>query len=129
MSASHNIKRTEQVHSPSRRNLLDDLFVPKLTPEPRLAGAEMTFSSVLISLFAGILLLIQPLGRGQRGSYRTTVQATDKLLLPDLPYGYEDLEPFLDSATLRVHHGGHHLAYTTKTNTALEQWRAQVLKP
>ena len=54
------------------------------------------------------------------------MQALEKLTLPDLPYGYEDLEPYLDSATLKVHHGGHHKAYTSKTNAALEQWRVQV---
>jgi len=28
--------------------------------------------------------------------------------LPDLPYKYEALEPYLDSATMKIHHGKHH---------------------
>lgn len=44
--------------------------------------------------------------------------------LPALPYGYEGLEPYIDKATLTVHHQGHHAAYTAKMNTALGQWRA-----
>jgi len=64
---------------------------------------------------------------GQRGSYARTVEVQDELSLPDLPYGYDGLEPYVDEATVRVHHSGHHRAYTDKANVALEQWRAQVL--
>lgn len=40
--------------------------------------------------------------------------------LPDLPYGYDDLEPHIDGRTMRIHHGKHHQGYTTKVNAALE---------
>lgn len=63
---------------------------------------------------------------GQRGSYRGLVVPAAVLVLPDLPYDHGDLEPHLDSATLKVHHQGHHKAYCDKTNTALREWRAQV---
>ena len=46
--------------------------------------------------------------------------------LPELPYAYDALEPHIDEATLRVHHLGHHAAYTKKLNTALGQWRKSV---
>lgn len=62
----------------------------------------------------------------QRGSYQVLVEPQDELQLPDLPYSYDALSPHLDAATLRVHHQGHHKAYTDKTNTALQQWREQV---
>lgn len=39
---------------------------------------------------------------------------------PDLPYGYNALEPHIDEATMRVHHDKHHVAYTTKLNGAVE---------
>lgn len=39
--------------------------------------------------------------------------------LPDLPYAYEALEPHLDAATLRIHHGEHHATYVKKLNEAL----------
>jgi hypothetical protein len=63
---------------------------------------------------------------GQRGSYRDLVVPQPVLTLPDLPYGYEGLAPHLDSATLQVHHLGHHKAYCDKTNAALQEWRAEV---
>ena len=40
--------------------------------------------------------------------------------LPPLPYAPEALEPNIDTATMKVHHGGHHQAYVTNLNKALE---------
>src|SRR4051812_32244845 len=40
--------------------------------------------------------------------------------LPPLPYAPEALEPYIDAATMKVHHGGHHNAYVTNLNKALE---------
>ena len=40
--------------------------------------------------------------------------------VPDLPYGYDALEPHIDEATMRVHHDKHHQAYVDKANGALE---------
>jgi len=40
--------------------------------------------------------------------------------LPDLPYDYNALEPYVDEQTMRVHHGKHHAAYVAKVNAALE---------
>ncbi len=39
---------------------------------------------------------------------------------PDLPYAYNDLEPHIDEATMKVHHDKHHVGYTTKLNAAVE---------
>lgn len=39
---------------------------------------------------------------------------------PDLPYGYDALEPYIDSQTMQIHHDKHHVGYTTKLNAALE---------
>ncbi len=46
--------------------------------------------------------------------------------LPELGMSYHALEPHIDSATLRVHHTGHHQAYTNVMNKALKEWRADV---
>ena len=40
--------------------------------------------------------------------------------LPPLPYGFDALEPHIDSATMKVHHDGHHAAYVNNLNKALE---------
>jgi Fe-Mn family superoxide dismutase len=37
-------------------------------------------------------------------------------VLPDLPYGYDALSPFLSSDTLHTHHDKHHKTYVEKTN-------------
>ncbi|MFV0391986.1 MAG: superoxide dismutase [Paludibacteraceae bacterium] len=39
--------------------------------------------------------------------------------LPELPYTYEALEPFIDSTTMRIHHSAHHAAYVNNLNAAL----------
>ena len=40
--------------------------------------------------------------------------------LPDLPYDYDALQPYIDEQTMRVHHDKHHAGYTTKLNNAIE---------
>lgn len=40
--------------------------------------------------------------------------------LPPLPYDYAALEPYIDEATMRVHHDGHHGTYVKNLNAALE---------
>jgi len=40
--------------------------------------------------------------------------------LPDLPYAYDALEPYIDARTMEIHHQKHHNAYVTKLNAALE---------
>ncbi len=40
--------------------------------------------------------------------------------LPELPYAHNALEPHVDEATMRIHHGKHHAAYVNNLNKALE---------
>ncbi len=40
--------------------------------------------------------------------------------LPNLPYGFDALEPHIDARTMEIHHGKHHAGYVTKLNGALE---------
>lgn len=40
--------------------------------------------------------------------------------LPDLPYKYESLEPYIDKKTMTIHHDRHHAGYVKKLNAALE---------
>src|SRR3989339_273272 len=39
--------------------------------------------------------------------------------LPDLPFAYNALEPFIDEQTMKVHHDKHHATYVEKLNEAL----------
>jgi len=45
---------------------------------------------------------------------------TKPFVTPPLPYDYNALEPYIDEATMKVHHDKHHVAYTTKLNATLE---------
>jgi Fe-Mn family superoxide dismutase len=40
--------------------------------------------------------------------------------LPDLPYRYDALEPYIYTVTMQVHHDKHHQAYVDKLNAAIE---------
>ena len=39
--------------------------------------------------------------------------------LPDLPYAYDALEPYIDARTMEIHHTKHHQGYTNNLNAAL----------
>ena len=41
--------------------------------------------------------------------------------LPDLPYSYAALEPYIDEETMHCHHDKHHQAYVTNLNGAIEK--------
>jgi len=41
--------------------------------------------------------------------------------LPDLPYAYNALEPYIDEATMKLHHDKHHAAYVNGFNAALKK--------
>ena len=41
--------------------------------------------------------------------------------LPDLSYGYGDLEPYIDERTMEIHHSKHHKTYVDKLNAAIKK--------
>jgi len=42
--------------------------------------------------------------------------------LPDLPYAYDALEPYIDEETMHLHHDKHHNTYVTNLNLAIEKY-------
>ena len=58
--------------------------------------------------------------------YSEAFKSLEMYAFPELPYEYDALEPFMDQATLKVHHQGHHSAYTAKMNSYLKQLRSEV---
>ena len=40
--------------------------------------------------------------------------------LPQLPYAYDALEPYIDAKTMEIHYGKHHGGYVEKLNKAVE---------
>ena len=53
-------------------------------------------------------------------SLGTVSSAKEKFKLPELPYAYDALEPYIDKLTMEIHHDKHHAAYVTNLNKALE---------
>ena len=49
---------------------------------------------------------------------KTTTGSLTKHELPQLSYGYAELEPFIDAMTMELHHSKHHKAYVDGLNKA-----------
>ncbi|MEM3736867.1 MAG: superoxide dismutase [Candidatus Bathyarchaeia archaeon] len=49
------------------------------------------------------------------------MEPTKYYILPQLPYGYGDLEPYISEEQLRIHHEKHHQAYVKGANAILER--------
>lgn len=47
-------------------------------------------------------------------------QLKAQFTLPDLPYGYDALEPVIDKETMALHHGKHHAGYVSNLNAAIK---------
>lgn len=43
------------------------------------------------------------------------------IILPELPYAYDALEPYIDEETMHLHHDKHHQTYVNNVNAALEK--------
>ncbi|MEL6552820.1 MAG: superoxide dismutase [Cyanobacteria bacterium J06621_11] len=53
----------------------------------------------------------------------TIAQApSGEFVLPPLPYDYDALEPFVDAATMTVHHDKHHAGYVRNLNAAIADY-------
>ena len=50
--------------------------------------------------------------------------------LPDLPYAFDALEPYIDKMTMQIHHDKHQGAYVTNLNKAIEgtEWGSKTLE-
>lgn len=61
------------------------------------------------------------LGKGIAAAGTLAVPSlTSAYTLPDLPYPYESLEPFIDAPTMKFHHDKHHATYIANVNKATE---------
>ena len=52
--------------------------------------------------------------KGKEGTYMA-------IILPELPYAYDALEPHIDAETMTLHHDKHHATYVANANAALEK--------
>jgi superoxide dismutase, Fe-Mn family len=60
---------------------------------------------------------VMVLGSTGGASMIETARAYD---LPDLPYPFEALEPYIDAPTMKIHHDKHHATYVANINKATE---------
>ena len=49
--------------------------------------------------------------------------------LPNLPYAFDALEPYIDAKTMEIHHDRHHATYVNNLNAAVEKHREWFLRP
>ena len=96
---------------------------------PRYIALRYKMAAVRPAIFLLIFLFLHLSSIECVSTYDEIVQYKEEYTLPDLPYSYDALEPFIDEATMRVHHLGHHAAYTKKLNAALKSWRESVSTP
>lgn len=55
----------------------------------------------------------------QTNKNERSISIMSKFELAPLPYEHDALEPFIDKATMEIHHGKHHNAYVTNLNNAV----------
>ena len=85
------------------------------------------FTSTMVGLLKHVwLLCILFACDSSERIYEDLAAYQDELKLPELPYAYNALEPYIDEPTVKVHHLGHHKTYGDNTNKALKEWREAV---
>ncbi len=82
-------------------------------------SATLAFGAFAATSVAGNLLnATVHSGSSDKKSIATSEEG--KFTLPQLPYGYDALEPHIDKMTMEIHYTKHHQAYVTNLNKALE---------
>ena len=80
---------------------------------------KRTFLKTSIAGIGG--MISYPLYANGKNRYLNEWLQPKEFLLPDLPYAYDALEPYIDTKTLTIHHSLHHAAYTEKFNAAVKE--------
>jgi len=70
---------------------------------------------------AGLVIPSFLKGSSQESILSHTEMVDDFFSLPMLGYGYDALEPHIDTLTMQIHHSRHHQAYVTNLNNAMKQ--------
>ena len=60
----------------------------------------------------------------RRAVYRATtstrsLSTAQPAVLPDLPYDYDELQPYISETIMKLHHAKHHSTYVTNYNAAI----------
>ena len=73
----------------------------------------------------GAIPAVSVLGKvdNQLNNFKNHIRSTNtmaKFELPQLPYAYDALEPYIDKMTMEIHYTKHHNGYVTNLNKAVE---------
>jgi superoxide dismutase, Fe-Mn family len=114
------------------RSLTERVLVCQLSSSPLLEGLlplAVRLSSFLSSFrFSGLSSLLSSLsffpapGAAASRTLATVAASTSSFKLPDMPYDYGALEPYISGEIMKIHHTKHHQAYVTNLNAALEKY-------
>ena len=74
----------------------------------------------LIPLAGGITKLEGFSNKITKVNYNRSINKMAKFELPQLPYAYNALEPYIDARTMEIHYTKHHAGYVSKLNAAVE---------
>eukprot|EP00620_Florenciella_sp_RCC1587_P012521 CAMPEP_0182558140 /NCGR_PEP_ID=MMETSP1324-20130603/1812_1 /TAXON_ID=236786 /ORGANISM="Florenciella sp., Strain RCC1587" /LENGTH=222 /DNA_ID=CAMNT_0024770305 /DNA_START=38 /DNA_END=706 /DNA_ORIENTATION=+ len=66
-------------------------------------------------------MALRTVARTATTTARRAVGARSVATLPDLPYGYGELEPVISGEIMELHHSKHHNTYVTNLNVATEK--------
>lgn len=81
------------------------------------------FITALAAGSAGSFMLARPaLVLAQAAPAPAAPPAPPVFTLPPLGYGFDALEPTIDTATMRIHYSAHHQAYVNNANALVGQW-------
>src|SRR6476469_9794574 len=106
---------------PSRQNL-NPRPAPAIIPGagPHFAGVDRSASCMVMRVHHFQTRLCLPYARRNLMS----------LTLPDLPYPYDALAPYMSRETLEYHHDKHHLTYVNNANNLMKgsEWEGKSLE-
>lgn len=85
----------------SRRKFIRNTF---------LAGAGISIAPIIGNIDASAASVTEQIQSGGKPTFS----------LPPLPYGFDELEPYIDTETMQIHYGKHHAAYVSNLNKAVE---------
>jgi Fe-Mn family superoxide dismutase len=75
-----------------------------------------------LMLMAGLAAATSTAALDRNLAFAQQKAAEGPFKLPPLGYGYDALEPHIDTATMTIHHKNHHNTYVTTVNGLVEKW-------